>query len=229
MGRVRSFGGIPGDVQTYGFGAVDSDGSVYVAVNPAQDTAKIELPLLTRGQKPLRGGRLLFRDAGFVPRLAKGTIELGPGQMALVGFGKYADTSYDFGIQNDMIIPFAIRPVPADFKVIGKGIIQAVIAAPAGVDLRLMMQQQSPDGGLHRTAPPSGVTMGKIFLLKAEQGGRQIPVRENYDREVWSGLSWAVGEISHKDLQPEAPLTLTLQSMEKIPVALKGRIYALHY
>lgn len=228
-GRVHAFGGIPGDTQTYGWGALDSDGSVYVVVNPAQDMATFTLPLISRVQKPLERGRLLFRDAGFIPRLSGDTVELGPGQMAMVGFGKYATPAYDFGVQNDVVIPSAIHPVTAQFKSIGKGIIQATIPAPAEGDLRLIMQQYSPHGSLRRTWPPNGVAMGSIFLLKARQGGRELPIRENYNRDVWAGLSWAVGEISHDDIRPLEPLTLTFQSTEKAPITLEGRIYLVKY
>lgn len=231
-GRVKTFGGIPGEVQTYGFGALDTDGSVYVVVNPAQDMAKIRMPLLSQAQKPLGQGRLLFRDAGFVPRLTGDTIELGPGQMAMVGFGKYAAPAYEFGVQQDVVIPRAIHPVAAEFKSIGKGIIQATIPAPTDGNLRLIMQQYSPDGSLRRTwagGPPKGTNMGKVFLLKAEQGGKELPIREDYTRVIWAGLSWAAGEISQKDLHAGAPLTLTFQSKEKDPVTLKGSLYLVNY
>jgi hypothetical protein len=227
-GQIKIFGGIPGESQTYGFGALDSDGSVYVVVNPAQNLANINLPLLSQVQKPLGQGRLLFRDAGFLPRLSGDTIELGPGQMAMVGFGKYAAPEYDFGVQNDVVIPSSIRPVEADFKPIGKGEIQATIAAPAGGDLRLIMQQDSPDGSLRRTWADD-TSMGKIFLLKAEQAGKEVPVREDYDRAVWAGLSWAAGEISQKELRAGAPLTLTFRSTEEEPVNLQGKIYLVTY
>ena len=231
-GRSKTFGGIPGEVQTYGFGALDAEGSVYVLVNPAQNVAKIQMPLLSQVQKPLGQGRLLFRDAGFEPPLVGDTIELGPGQMAMVGFGKYAASTYDFGIQQDLVIPRAIRPVGAEFQSTGKGVIQATIAAPTGGDLRLIMQQYSPDGTLRRTWPtgsPNVENMGKLFFLKAEQSGRELPIHEEYDREIWAGLSWAAGEISQKDLQPGTPLTLTFKSMEKDPVMLKGQLYLVNY
>lgn len=228
-GRIKAFGGIPGEDQTYGFGALDSDGSVYVVVNPAQNVAAIRLPLLSRAQRPISAGRVLFRDAGFVPHLSGNTIEVGPGQMAMVGFGKYTAPEYDFGVQKDVVIPRAIRSVPAKFKAIGKGEIQATITAPETGDLRLIMQQYSSDGSLLRTFPPSGASMGRIFMLNAEQAGRDLPIRENYNREIWSGLSWAVGEISHKDFRPGVPLTLTYRSRAKQAVTLKGRVYAVHY
>lgn len=231
-GRIKSFGGIPGDVQTYGFGALDADGSVYVVMNPAQSIARVEMPLLSQAQKPLSEGRILFRDAGFVPRLSGNSIALGPGQMAMVGFGKYAAPAYDFGIQQDVVIPRSIRPVPAEFHEMGKGVIQATIPAPTGGDLRFILQQYSPDGSLRRTwagGPPSGTNMGKVFLLEAAQNGKPLPIREDYDKVVWSGLSWAAGEISAKDMRAGQPLMRTFRSMEKDPVILKGSLYAVKY
>ncbi len=231
-GQIKSFGGVPGNDQTYGFGALDSDGSVYVVMNPAQDMARVQMPLLSREQAQLAGGRLLFRDAGYVPHIGGNTIELGPGQMAMVGFGKYASPAYDFGAQQDVVIPRTIRPIAAEFRNIGKGEIQATIPAPANGDLRLIMQQYSPDGTPMRTfagGPPTGTNMDTVFLLKAEQDGKHLPVREKYDHVIWSGLSWAAGEIDEKDLKPGAPLTLTFQSVEKNPVVLKGRVYLVQY
>lgn len=228
-GRIHSFGGIPGDVQPYGFGALDSDGSVYVVVNPAQNIATVKLPLLYPLQKPLSRGRLLFRDAGFMPRIAGNYIKLGPGQMAMVGFGKYATPAYDFGTQEDVVIPSSISPVAAQFKSLGKDQIQATIPAPAEGDLRLIMQQYSPDGSPVRFWPPANARMGQILVLKAEQNGKALPIRKNYDREDWAGLSWAVGEINRKDLHSGEPLTLTFQSTDKDPVTLKGRVYLVKY
>lgn len=228
VGRIRSFGGIPGEAQPYGWGALDSGGSVYVVVNPAQSMATVPLPVLSPDQLPPGLPRLLFRDAGFVPRLAPDSIELGPGQMAMIGFGKYAGQNYDFGVQTDVVIPRAIHPVAAEFHAIGKGVIQTTIPAPGDGDLRLIMQQYAPDGTLRRTWA-GDANMGQVFLLTAEQQAGQVPVRVEYNKVIWAGLSWAVGEISHRDLRPGQPLTLTFQSNEKAPVTLKGQVFLVHY
>jgi len=37
--------------------------------------------------------------------------------------------------------------------------------------------------------------MAKVFTIEVTQEGRAIPVNIDYDKIVWSGLSWAVGEI----------------------------------
>lgn len=71
--------------------------------------------------------------------------------------------------------------------------------------------------------------MGKVFLLRAEQDGHELPIRQDYDRVIWSGLSWAVGEISEKDLRPGQPLKLTFQSTEKDLITLSGQLYLVHY
>lgn len=231
-GRIKSFGEIPGEVQPYGFAGIDGNGSVYVVVNPAQRMATISLPLVSQVQAPLGAGRLLFRDAGFAPVLQADSIELGPGEMAMVGFGKYAAPAYDFGVQADVVVPRSIHPVPADFHEISKGKIEATIDAPAGGDLRLIMQEHSPDGSLRRTwagGPPQGASMGKVFLLHAEQDGHDLHIRQDYDRVIWAGLSWAVGEVSEKDLRPGHPLKLTFASTEKDPVTLSGELYLVHY
>ncbi|HEX4006788.1 MAG TPA: hypothetical protein VHX60_11475 [Acidobacteriaceae bacterium] len=227
-GRIRSFGGIPGDAETYGFGALDADGSVYVVVNPAQDVATIRLPLLAPDQKPLAAPRLLFRDAGFVPRLTTDSIQLGPGQMAMIGYGKYASDRYNFGVQQDIVIPDTIRPIAAEFKPTGKGEIQATLIAPAGGDLRIVMQQRAPDGSLRRTWA-GDVNMGQVFLLHAEQDDKPLPIRTEYDKVVWAGLSWAAGEISRTNLRAGHSLTLTLRSTEKDPVTLTGSVYLVTY
>lgn len=231
-GRIQSFGGIPGDAQAYGFGALDADGSVYVAVNPSQEVASINLPLLAKDQSALGRGRILFRDAGFAPVLAGHAVRLGPGQMAMIGYGKYASSAYDFGLEQDVVIPRSIHPLAADFHATGKGAIEATIQPPAAGTLRLVMQQYSPDGSLRRTwagGDPNGEKMGRVFVLHAEQGGKDLPIHENYDRVIWAGLSWAVGEIPASEVHPGQPITLTFQSTEKDPVNLKGSVYVVEY
>ena len=76
-------------------------------------------------------------------------------------------------------------------------------------------------------APPHGITLGKILRLGAEQAGRAIPVAITYDKAIWSGLSWAVGEIAAADLRPGLALTLTASSSEPTPVRLEVAVHAL--
>jgi len=230
-GRSKTFGGIPGEVQPYGFGSLDSDGAVYAVVNPAQSVEEIQMARLSREQPAVSGGRILFRDAGFMPILSGDPIKLGPGQMALVGFGKYASAKYDLGVQEDVRIPQSITQVAAKFT--GEGnVIRAEVTAPAKGDLRIVMQQRSAkDGSVMRSwkgGPPNGTNMGKVFVIKAWQAGKPLPVEIDYDKVIWSGLSWAVGEIRHGTLKAGDPVQVECTSTGE-EVRLEGKVYAVVY
>ena len=232
-GRTKTFGGIPGEVQPYGFGSLDSDGAVYALVNPGQKVEKIQMPALSREQRAVVNGRLIFRDAGFVPLLAGDTITLGPGQLAVVGYGKYAGTEYDLGVQDDVEIPRSISPVQASFAPAGKNVIEATIAAPVTGDLRIIMQQRSAkDGSIMRSwkgGPPNGTNMGKVFTIRAWQDGKPLTVEINYDKVIWSGLSWAVGEVNHHAFVHGQPITVQCSSAEDDAVILKGQAFQVEY
>jgi len=232
-GRTKTFGGIPGDVQPYGFGSLDGEGSVYAVVNPAESVEEVELPRLSREQAAVSGGRVLFRDAGFQPVLASDRIRLGPGQMAVVGFGKYSNAQYDLGIQEDVRIPQSIVPLEAAFVPHGKNTIQTEMNAPQKGDLRIIMQQRSPkDGSIMRSwkgGPPKGTNMGKVFTLSASQNGKPVPVEINYDKVIWSGLSWAVGEIRHSALKPSVSVVIECSSAEDDAVILEGKVFEVTY
>jgi hypothetical protein len=232
LGRIHTFGGIPGDVEPYGFGGVTTRGSVYLVVNPSQTVARIQLPKLAPDQPSFGPGRIQFRDAGFQPMLRGTQISLGPGQMAMVGFGAYASPSYDFGIQRDVVIPRSISPFPISFRNTGAGSAEASIVPPSHGVLRIIEQEMTPEGQIRRTwagGPPSGENMAKVFAFSATQNSRAIPIRIDYDKVIWSGLSWAVGEIDVNDLTPGIPLVLRFHSTEKDPIRLKGAAYLLEY
>jgi hypothetical protein len=231
VGRTKTFGGIPGDVEPYGFGSLDSDGAVYVVMNPAQNAEEIHMPQLSVEQPVVNAGRILFRDAGFVPSLNGDHIKLGPGQMAVVGFGKYANAKYDLGIQDDVIIPRSITETDAKFSGQGNDI-RAEATVPAKGDLRIVMQQHSTkDGSLIRSwkgGPPNGTNMSKVFVIKASQGGKPVPVEIDYDKVIWSGLSWAVGEIRHESLSTGEAVQIECSSTED-GVQLTGKVFAVEY
>jgi hypothetical protein len=232
LGRIHTFGGIPGDIEPYGFGGVTTRGAAYVAVNPGQSIATIALPLLAPNQKPLGEGRIQFRDAGFVPVLNGNQITLGPGQMAMVGFGAYSAPEYDFGIQDDVVIPKSIAPLRVEFRSTRSGSVEATLEPPSRGVIRVILREKTPEGYVRRTwagGPPSGENMGKVFALSASQDEHPVPVKIDYDKIVWSGMSWAVGEINGSSLAPGKPLTIRFHSAEKDPIALEGTAYLIEY
>jgi hypothetical protein len=232
LGRIHSFGGIPGDIQTYGFGGVTTRGAVYVVMNPTQAIATVTLPPLASGQQALDKGRIQFRDAGFIPQLSGNRITLGPGQMAMVGYGAYAASSYDFGIQDDVVIPVSIQPLTTEFHTTAPSTIEASIQPLTKGVLRVILRESTPDGYIRRTwagGPPNGENMAKVFTIQATQNGRAVPVAIDYDKIIWSGLSWAVGEIKAADLAPNEPVIVQFHSAEKDQVKLDGTAYQVVY
>jgi len=231
-GRTKTFGGIPGDVQPYGFGSVSVEGAIYTVMNPTQSLQEIEMPLLSRVQEPLRDGRVIFRDAGFVPEVHADKIKLGPGQLAAVGFGRYASAEFDLGVQEDVHIPRSIVPVDATFVPRRQNIIEAAITAPPKGDLRIIFQQRDSDGLITRSwpgGPPNGKSVGTVLRISAEQDGKPLPIQIDYDRVVWSGLSWGAGEIRHGDFAGGRALTIRCSSAEKNAMKLEARIYVVEY
>jgi len=231
-GRTKTFGGIPGDVQPYGFGSLDLTGAIYTVMNPAQAVQELELPPLSKVQQPLQGGRVIFRDAGFNPILTGNTIKLGPGEMAAVAFGRYASADFDLGIQEDVRIPRMIAAIDAQFSDKDSNTIEATLNAPARGEVRIIFQQHGSDGAIMRSwpgGPANGKSVGTVLNITAEQNGKALPIEINYDRQVWSGLSWGAGEIRHADFVADRPIVVRCSSAEKDPVRLEGRVYIVEY
>jgi hypothetical protein len=231
-GRTKTFGGIPGDVEPYGFGSLDSTGAIYTVMNPTQSVEEIELPLLSRVQEPPGGGRVIFRDAGFVPELSGNKIKLGPGQLAAAGFGRYAGPEFDLGVEEDVHIPRSIALVDARFVPRGQNTIEATLTAPAKGDLRITFQQRNSDGWITRSwpgGPPKGKSVGTVLEIRAEQNGKELPIATDYNRVIWSGLSWGAGEIRRGDFAGGQALTVQCSSAEKNPMKLEARVYSVEY
>jgi len=126
-------------------------------VNPGERVGTDrDCPLLSRVQEQYIGGRVLFRDAGFVPELSGTKIKLGPGQMSAVGFGNAnADPKYDLGIQKDVAYTFEYRPTACEvFEQLATTRSRPPIAPPAAGDIRIILQQRGKDG--HAAAQLAG-------------------------------------------------------------------------
>jgi len=227
-GITKSFGDIPADRRPYGFGSLGADGALYLAVNPSQSIETVALPLLAPRQKPVSGGRVLFRDAGFEPALDGDAVRLGPGQLVLIGFGRYADPAYELGIQMDVLIPKSIVRLPARFTMDGDAAIETTIIPPKSGDLRVVMRQRDGDNAIIRSV--SRANMAKVFVIAAVQGGQSLPVEIHYDKVVWSGLGWAVGEIRHANITPGEPLRIRIVTTDPDPsLHLDGWLYQVKY
>ncbi|WP_404425414.1 hypothetical protein [Nibricoccus sp. IMCC34717] len=215
--HIDHFGATPGAGKPYGFLIEAPEGCVAAIVNPMQETASVELPRqLAEGT-----AAVLFRDAGFEPVIAGGMVTLGAEQLVLVGVGEYSKHEYNLGVQDDVVIPAAIARVPVEGLQAsgqpGNYEIRGTVKAPAGGALRLIGRQMHPDGRPLRISggsPPSGTTVGKALVLKAVQGGRPLAIVRHDDKLIWSGMSWACGEIAAGGFTPGEPVEVSYQVLD---------------
>jgi hypothetical protein len=72
--------------------------------------------------------------------------------------------------------------------------------------------------------------MGSVFIIGVTQGGKTLPVEIRYDTVIWSGLSWAVGEVRRAEIDPGIPLRIRLSTTQSDPdLHLEGRVYSVLY
>ena len=242
-GVFGTFGAMPGSEAPYGFSAMRGDSGLLAVVNPGQTPADLPLPVEAGAR-----ARVLFSDAGFVPQItgdarqpqggtaaspsagrAEITIRLGTEQLALVGVGEYADAAHDLGIQEDVQIPTDSRLL-AEFtgEANARQVSYTLAAPPRDGHLRIVMRQRDGAGPLRVTggSPPKGKSLGKILVIRAAQDGAELPVAIAYDKAIWSGLSWAVGEVACGGLKPGLPVTITCTTSDVRPLTLSGAVYA---
>ena len=102
---------------------------------------------------------------------------------------------------------------------------------PREGDLRILVRQSAAGKPVRtsRGAPPNGTTLGKILQIQISQENHLLPVDINYDKAIWSGLSWAVAEVKARDLKSDAPVTVRCLSLEERLVELLAEVYAVNY
>jgi len=227
---IHSFGGSPDGNQPYGFAGANSHGSVYVVINPGDSVATLSLPVSDSGQLVSGVGRVQFRDAGFAPRLSGNAITLGPGQMALVGYGAYASSAFAFGVQDHVVIPHSIELLSAEFHKTDRGAIEASIEPPINGVLRLVVHPRQATGR-PLTADSANASSAddakQPFTLEVTQYDRPIPVRLDNGSQLGNGMAWTVGEIDVNDLTPGVPIEVHIHSNAQDPPDLEGSAFAI--
>ncbi len=231
-GTTTLFGGVPGEIEPYGYASSDAAGFLYTVVNPAKRVAEIKLPHTPSDAASNRARRILFRDAGFEPVLNGDSLQLGPGQLAAIGYGDYGDAKFDLGIEPDVRIPDRIQDLEVNFDSRDQNAVEATFPAPPRGTVRIIFRQRDADGAIRRTwvaPPPDGPSFEQVLKLQAWQNDRELPVEINYGKRIWSGLSWAAGEIRHAALTPGEPLKVRCSSTDKDLLTLEGRAFVVEY
>jgi hypothetical protein len=149
-----------------------------------------------------------------------------------VGYGDYAKPKYDLGVEEDVVIPASIRPLsvqrlPSD----ATNIVQVTLDAPDKADLRIVLRQFANGKPLRTSAgaPPNGITLANLLKIEVSQNQRPLPVVCHYDKAIWSGLSWGVGEVRRADLEAGRPIAVRCTSLDKQPAQLQVECFAVTY
>jgi hypothetical protein len=225
--RISSFGGIPGMAQPYGFKAEDKNGVVCTVVNPSQQTAALQMPV-----KNFKESKLLYADGGFRPTIKDNTITLGAEQLAVAGFDTYAGNGYDFGRDETIQIPKNITKLDAQFSATKNNAIECSIRVLPLNDVRIIVQQFDPKANPYRTwggAPPNGKKMDTLIKIVVKQDEKEIDLIKEYDKMIWSGLSWGAVEVKQSSFDHSKPLFIRCSTEEKEPLTLKATVSAVKY
>jgi len=226
LNNTETFGPVPGKGKPYGFKSSTEKGTVCTVINPSQQIATITLPA------NLSASKILYTDGGFKPQLSGNKIVLGAEQMAVVGFGEYANEKYDLGIDETINIPIAINVIETNFSTTKKNTIEADIKAVMGKNMRIILQQFDPSGLPHRVwgeSPPNGKRMDAFLGINVTQNGKPVQMHVEYDKMIWSGLSWAAVEIDKKDIDHSMPLHVQCYSNDEKELRLKADVYEVGY
>jgi hypothetical protein len=226
-GMAGTFGGIPGKAEPYGFLALGESGSLCTIVNPSQAFANVELPV-----SGFSSYALLYADGGYSPLITGNKVTLGPEQLVVVGLDEYADEKYYLGIDQTVRIPYYIQNLDTVFKEVRHNAFIGRVNPVKGKDMRILFQQFGPDNFPRRSnggSPPNGKKMDEILKITVTQDKKPIPHRVQYDKMIWSGLSWAAGEVDCSVIDPGLPVHIECCSTETEKLTLKVQVYAVSY
>jgi hypothetical protein len=219
-----TFGEIPGKGKPYGFRSSDAKGTVCTVVNPSQQMVTMALPV-----KNAYGGQIRYADGGYSPVLIENRLTLGAEQLVVVGFGEYADNKYNMGTDATIQIPLSIDKIETTFVENAKNTIEGKVNAADGKGLRITLQQFDSKGMPYRSwpgAPPDGKKVSEVIRISVLQDGKEIPLYIEYDKMIWSGLSWGAAEVKRGTFDAGKPLIIQCSSAESFELKLVANVYA---
>jgi hypothetical protein len=222
FGYTTVWGEVPGSGKPYGYRSETMDGALFTAVNPSHEFQEIDLT----GSS---AGRILFHDEGFKPVIKDNKLVIGPEQLAVVGFGKYNSSAYDWGTEKDVIIPQKMELLTNRFQTVDAHSAKLQVQPQEKRHIQIFFSQCRKDGTPFRSsggAPPNGTPMNQFLHISARQGGKEIPVRIEYDKMMWSGISWAAGEIEVQNMNFSQPVDITCSSKEGESQYFKIKVYS---
>ncbi len=200
MDTLLLIGDYPYQKLPFAYHLKNAKGGLVFAVNPGQQMQKVQLPLDYKGQS----AGILFSQPGYRNIIEDNTVTLAPEQSVLIGFNEYSNEKYSLGTSGEGWFPNEIYSIKIrNRKALNKAV-SFQVNKPEKGNIRLVFELKDMDGAIVKAnggAPPFGKPMGEVLQIKVVSAGQIIPVSINYNKVIWSGLNWAVGEIEEKELQ----------------------------
>jgi len=180
----------------------------------------------------IAGACFAYHKSAIVDTADGHPVSLVSTHLVVVGFEAYANEKYHLGTDDTINIPLSIDKIETSFAVTAKNIIECQLNPVAGKDLRIIMRQFYKNGDPFRSwpgAPPDGKNVSEVIIIKASQDGKELPLHIEYDKMIWSGLSWGVGELKHETFDPTKPVSIQCLSKENDALKLTADVYAVVY
>ena len=158
---------------------------------------------------------------------------VGPEQLVVVGTGKYADPRYDLGRDESIKIPSMLARTIVELTFTSKGK-NTIVSETIDMrmfpkwNMRILVQQFGADGNPVRSwggSPPDGKKMNSLIQIKVVQAEKELPLYVEYDKMIWSGLSWGAAELRYGEFDPAMPVQIECSSAEKDELRLEARVY----
>lgn len=224
-GNFITIGSLPGEAEVYGYAYQTDAGNVRVLVNPAQEFS--DFPLLED-----ESYSLLFYDAGFEAKVANGAIRLGPEQLVVIGSGEYARPEYDLGVGDYIDIPEKIEPVQLAVKQKTGNKLTATFTPENENVYRFIFQIFTSAGTPKRLSggsPPDGIKLDELLTIEATQSQKPLKLDFEYDKAIWSGLSWACAEIKPGTFEQGVPVDLAFKAVAEEDLNISADVYQVSY
>lgn len=190
----------PNGKTPFGYHLVNSRGGLLFLVNPGQEIMPVRLPEEIKNKKI----GLLFSQRGYSGNFTDSVITIAPEQSILLGYGKYTGDKYSQGEEENYIVPAESIPVEIQNRKDSAGGTMFMVPNPKKGNLRLVFQFTDNDGKpvhIYGGASPKGKFMAQVLEIKAFSEGKELPVKTNYNLQIWSGLAWATGELEEDILK----------------------------
>ncbi len=229
---IKLTGGIPGKGEDYGYFADNQEGSLLLLVNPSQKHRTIDLSDHMSDFLDDKKA-ILFNDSGYKPVLSDNTLKIGPEQLVLIGIGKYSSEEYYLGEEKDVSIPDGMEELAVDFRKTEKNTLEAEFLITQPGIYRIIFREFFPDGMPCRLTGggyPDGITIDKLQILKIKIDNKIIPLKLEYNKPLWSGLSWAAAEFEVPgEFQNHRGLVSYSLPDEESELIITGRLFYVNY